>query len=296
MLFSILIPTYNNESSIADAISSALEQVYDSESEVIVSNNASTDETLEIINSFHDSRLKVISNEQTVHMYENHNILLNYAKGDYVIFLHADDTLLPHALSIIAKRLQERDFPIQYMLNGRSMYADFSYNSHCSGVDIPLNSPISGAWGKLLFLKGAFSPSGTCFSRAAMVQNGGFPIIPGTFASDWIFELDAIFHNWEYEMIDRLLFVRTQASTFQKMTKSEVELVWDTAAQWYYSKCSQLEQKEIEQYWLFHALPHWDCIFMTKERRLTKQMSKYKKNPLRISKLVKWLLIKLDFR
>ena len=93
-------------------------------------------------------------------------------------------------------------------------------------------------------------------------------------------------------MIDRLLFVRTQASTFQKMTRTEVKSVWDTAAQWYYSKCSQLEQKEIEQFWLFSDLPHWDCIFLTKERRLARQMSKYKQNPLSIKKLIKWLFIK----
>ena len=295
MLFSVLIPTYNNEDTIANAIYSAIRQDYNQDYEIIVVNNASTDCTKEVISKINDQRLMVYANRETLSMYENHNICLKYAKGDYVIFLHADDILMPHALSIIAKRLQERDFPTHYMLNGRSMYADFSYNSHCLGVDFALNSPISGAWGKLLFLKCAFSPSGTCFSRAAMAQNGGFPIIPGTFASDWIFELDAVFHNWEYEMIDRLLFVRTQASTFQKMSELDVKSVWDTAAKWYYSKCSQLEKIEIEKYWLSHTLPLWDCIFMTKEKKLEIQMNQYKKNPLRIRKLIKWLFIKWSF-
>ena len=86
MLFSILIPTYNNEKTIAKTIESALHQDYNGDFEVVVVNNASTDSTLSIIQSYNDSRIKLFTNETTVHMYENHNICIRKAQGDYVIF------------------------------------------------------------------------------------------------------------------------------------------------------------------------------------------------------------------
>ena len=100
MLFSILIPTYNNEQTIARAISSSLNQDYAGDYEIIVVNNASTDSTLQKIREFTDPRLKVFTNTLTVHMYENHNLCIQHAKGDYVIFCHSDDELCPSALKI----------------------------------------------------------------------------------------------------------------------------------------------------------------------------------------------------
>lgn len=294
MLFSILIPTYNNESSIADAISSALEQVYDSEYEVIVSNNASTDGTLEIINSFHDTRLKVISNEQTVHMYENHNILLNYAKGDYVLFCHADDKLQPNALHLLAQRLKEREFPSKYILTGRSMYGDMAYVARMNGTSMPVNTPISGQCAKDIFLHIALSPSGTCYSRIEMLKLGGFPIVQGTVSNDWLFELIAAFNNWEFELMDRLYFIRTYASTMSKLTGDSYWATWNCAAQWFYTNSSPEVRYELENIFNAETLPLWHSVFQTKERRMTKQMAKYKRNPLRIRRLVKWFCIKYD--
>lgn len=292
MLFSILVPTYNNGATIYGTISSALEQDYNGEYEVIVVNNASTDNTLEVLRSFKDKKLKIYSNNKTVHMFENHNLCLQYAKGDYVLFCHSDDRLLPSALSIITKRLVERNFPQRYMLNGRSMFADFSYTTHCWGINIPYNTPISGMWAKYVFLNCAFSPSGTCYHRESILKMGGFPIIEGTTASDWVFEVDAAFHYWEYEMMDRIFFIRTQASTVSRWSKEEEQLIWSRGARYFYSKCTPEEKCEIENFWLTYSIPHWNCIFLTKERRLAMQMSKYKKNPFRIRKLIKWLFIK----
>ena len=52
MLFSILIPVKNNDKTIAESIQSCLNQNFEDEYEIIVSNNYSTDNTKSIINSF----------------------------------------------------------------------------------------------------------------------------------------------------------------------------------------------------------------------------------------------------
>ena len=105
MLFSILIPTYNNASTIGKTIESALCQDYKGEYEIVIVNNASTDQTLDIINSYNDSKIKCITNTSTVHMYENHNICIRHSQGKYVVFCHADDLLVPEALKILAKKI-----------------------------------------------------------------------------------------------------------------------------------------------------------------------------------------------
>ena len=105
MLFSILIPTYNNEKTIAKTIESALNQDYKGDYEIVIVNNASTDATLSVIESYDDAKIKLITNPSTVHMYENHNICIENALGDYVVFCHSDDELMPEALKILAKKI-----------------------------------------------------------------------------------------------------------------------------------------------------------------------------------------------
>jgi len=65
MLFTIAIPTFNNENTILTAIKSALNQDIDIEYEVLVVNNASTDLTLEKIKSIKSSKMRIINNKLT---------------------------------------------------------------------------------------------------------------------------------------------------------------------------------------------------------------------------------------
>ena len=81
MLFTIAIPTYNNVSTIKNAIDSALNQDYNQDYEVLVVNNASTDSTLEEISAYTGSKIRIVSNERTVDLFQNHTICFNEAKG-----------------------------------------------------------------------------------------------------------------------------------------------------------------------------------------------------------------------
>lgn len=296
MLFSILIPTYNNETTIERAVKSALNQDYTEEYEVIVANNASTDRTAEVLESIKDSELRIVTNSQTVSMYENHNVLLHEAKGDYILFCHSDDQLYRGALSILAEELQRRLYPSKFIIWGHSMIRDFSrYNN-----DFLLNQMFSGEIAKRVFVQGGLTPSGTCFSRETMMQMGGFPIVEGTFDIDWIFEALAAFDGWEFEMIDRLLYRREYASTYTDDLDFEIrQKQIQTAANWIYSHLNPKQQYELKCMWREGIAGNFDHIFATppptKEERLDALMQRYKKAPWKIWKLVKWVLIKWNF-
>ena len=295
MLFSILIPTYNNEATIERAVKSALNQDYTEEYEVIVANNASTDRTAEVLESIKDSKLRIVTNSQTVSMYENHNVLLHEAKGDYILFCHSDDQLCSCALSILVKELQRRLYPSKFIIWGHSMIRDFSrYNK-----DIQINQMFSGEIAKRVFVQGGLTPSGTCFSREAMAQMGGFPIVEGTFDIDWIFEALAAFDGWEFEMIDRLLYKREYASTYTDDLDFEIrQKQIQTAANWIYSHLNPKKQYELKCMWWEGIAGKFDHIFATppptKEERLDALMQRYKKAPWKIWKLIKWVLVKYN--
>lgn len=105
--FSIIIPLYNKEKHIKYTLNSVWSQSF-SDFEVIVVNDGSTDDSLQIVNSINDKRLQVFSTDnQGVSEARNHGI--SKANADLIVFLDADDVWLNHHLEDL-KNLHE-DFP-----------------------------------------------------------------------------------------------------------------------------------------------------------------------------------------
>ncbi|EFK08109.1 glycosyltransferase, group 2 family protein [delta proteobacterium NaphS2] len=87
----IMIPTYNQEAFIAEAVNSALMQTYPN-LEVVVGDDASTDATFSIVSRIKDCRLKLVRNPQNLGRTANYrNIFYNHASGDFVVNLDGDD-------------------------------------------------------------------------------------------------------------------------------------------------------------------------------------------------------------
>lgn len=229
MLLTIAIPTYNNEKTIARAIHSSINQDYDDDYEILIANNSSTDRTLEVIESFKDKKIRVITNSETYDMYTNHNICLREAKGDYVLFCHSDDELLPHTLKVISAKLKERFYPSKFVLWGHSVFRDFYYSIEKGKQN--LNTVFGGSVALDCFMCGGLTPSGTCYSRKSLLDIGGFPVSKSRAPEmDWAILIIAAFNHFEFEMIDRLVFKRTGPSTaFTNLSrKEETEIHRDT--------------------------------------------------------------------
>ena len=93
-LVSICIPTWNRAGLVGDAIRSALAQTYPAV-EVIVVDNASTDNTAEVLASLHDPRLRFERNGKNLGLFGNFNRCIALAKGSLIHILHSDDTIPP---------------------------------------------------------------------------------------------------------------------------------------------------------------------------------------------------------
>ena len=106
---SICIPVRNGASFIEQAVSSVLEQSHQ-DFEVIIVDNCSTDSTASLIHemALRDSRIHFHSNDHDLGLVGNLNKCLQYARGEYIKFVLADDMLMPGCLDMMVRALDEQ--------------------------------------------------------------------------------------------------------------------------------------------------------------------------------------------
>ena len=97
-LVSVIMPAYNAEKYIAQAIESVLGQTFD-DFEFIIINDCSRDRTEEIILSYNDPRIVYLKNEENLGVAATLNKGLAAAKGEYIARMDADDISLPERLA-----------------------------------------------------------------------------------------------------------------------------------------------------------------------------------------------------
>ncbi|MEH1906456.1 MAG: glycosyltransferase family 2 protein [Nostoc sp.] len=103
---SVIIPAYNTEAYIAKAIESALNQTL-TDIEVIIVDDGSSDQTVEVAKSFTDQRLKVIVNQQNLGVSAARNRALRAAQGKWVAVLDSDDWYAPERLEKLVLLAEE---------------------------------------------------------------------------------------------------------------------------------------------------------------------------------------------
>ncbi len=96
-LVTVIIPTYNRAQMVKRAIDSVLEQSY-THWELLVIDDASTDETAEVVQSMTDGRIHYLRHDTNRGGSAARNTGLAQAQGAYIAFLDSDDAWLPTKL------------------------------------------------------------------------------------------------------------------------------------------------------------------------------------------------------
>jgi len=91
--FSIVIPTYNRASYLKIAIRSILRQDFDNY-EIVISDNASADNTAKVCQSFKDKRIRYVKNKVNIGFNRNLYKVIKLALGNYIFILGDDDFIL----------------------------------------------------------------------------------------------------------------------------------------------------------------------------------------------------------
>lgn len=128
ILFSIVIPVYNVEPYLEDALRDIQKQTY-TNWEAIIVNDASPDKSVEIASKFvaQDSRFKIVSHTSNKGLSAARNTGLKEAQGVYVWFPDPDDRYSPQLLKQVNKSLDQNKAPI-LLIGHEEVY--FSHSNH----------------------------------------------------------------------------------------------------------------------------------------------------------------------
>lgn len=102
--FSVVIPTYNRQQDVARAVASVLAQT-DQDFEIIVVDDAGTDDTEQQLAKFNDARISYVRQEKNAGAKAARNRGISLAKGKWLCLLDSDDEWLPHRLEYLRESI-----------------------------------------------------------------------------------------------------------------------------------------------------------------------------------------------
>ncbi len=148
-LVSVCIPTYNGERFLAETMHSVLAQTYQN-IEIIISDDNSTDQTIDIAKSFQQRSIvdfSVIEHEQ-YGMSGNWNFCIAQAKGKYIKFVFQDDLLEPDAIAEMVK-LAEQDQSIGLVFSPRHLLSTDDDYCDPSSLESHVAKDVHKGWSRL---------------------------------------------------------------------------------------------------------------------------------------------------
>jgi len=130
MPISVCIATFNGANYIREQIQSILPQLGEDD-EMIVSDDGSTDDTIAIIESFHDQRIRLYRNEGRHGFVWNFENALMKSIGDVVFLCDQDDVWKPNKVRVVSERLQQYDLVVHdaEMIDGKGDSLEKNYYS-----------------------------------------------------------------------------------------------------------------------------------------------------------------------
>ncbi|MGN0292236.1 MAG: glycosyltransferase [Lachnospiraceae bacterium] len=173
-LVSVCIPAYNNAEYIKDTVMSVLEQTYRN-IELIVVDDHSTDNTIEVLESIEDDRLKIYKNEKNLGMVGNWNRCLELATGEYVKLICADDMIAKNAIE--KEALAMRKHPKVNLVESDTNLVDIYGKKTGQFRRYPKNGVMDGkrlAKISLMIQNFYGAPVNNLIRRSALEKTGGF--------------------------------------------------------------------------------------------------------------------------
>lgn len=179
----VLMPVYNGETYLAEAIESILNQTF-ADFEFLIIDDGSTDNTWDILNNFNDSRIRLVKNNQNMGITKTLNKGLQLARSNYVARMDADDICFP-------KRLQRQkaflDENLNFAMVGSWIEVIDEIGRKIERINFPIVSYLL-RW-RLLYTN-TFVHSAVMFRKNAVLGIGGY--------------LDNYRHAEDYDLWSRL--------------------------------------------------------------------------------------------
>ena len=167
-LVTVLMPVFNGEKYLSEAIESILAQTY-KDYEFLIINDGSNDNSINIIKSYNDSRINLVENRQNLGLTATLNKGIKIAKGQYIARLDQDDISKKSRLTL----------QVEYLVNNSDTVL---LGSNCQYINS--NNDIIGRWETCTDHIGIinsfhkhnpFAHSSVMFDRNKIIKLGGYP-------------------------------------------------------------------------------------------------------------------------
>jgi glycosyltransferase involved in cell wall biosynthesis len=186
--FSVVIPLYNKQNFIAATLQSILAQTF-TDFEVIVVNDVSTDGSVAVVNTFNDTRIKIVQHTKNSGLSASRNTGVKHASAKYIAFIDADDAWKPIFLTEVKKLIDA------YPQAG--LYATQYLEVYPNGVEIAHVHKVAYGLVPNFFEAGLRQPlycqSGFCVKKEVF-EVAGYYDESITFSEDIDFNIRANYH------------------------------------------------------------------------------------------------------
>ena len=177
-MFSVIMPVYNGEKFIVDAVNSVCAQTYDNW-ELIIVNDGSKDNTAEVLKKYEiNSQIKIIHQENGG-VSVARNTAISASKGEYIVFLDADDVWHTNHLEVMNELITEYPDAGLYATFTRTELVNGGIIEECNFFKNKPDVVYLGDFFKTYYNdKSAmiFNITTACFSRKALDVTGLFPV------------------------------------------------------------------------------------------------------------------------
>lgn len=164
---SVIMAVHNGGTYLHAAVQSILDQTY-TDFEFIIVNDASTDESQAVLDSFSDDRIIVIKNKEKLGLTKSLSAGLTKARGIYIARMDADDVSLPKRLESQKAFLDTH--PLVAMVGTAAHIIDA--HNHQQGTKIPPSDTVLLTFHQLL--KNQILHSSVMFRKKVIVEAGGY--------------------------------------------------------------------------------------------------------------------------
>ena len=208
---SVVLATYNGEKYIFEQIQSILCDL-DVDDEIIVSDDGSTDNTLQIVEEFNDNRIRVVSGPKQgfVKNFEN---AVKYVKNDYIFFSDQDDIWIKGKKNIVMNCFKNENINLvkhdAIVVDSFLNHKIESYNEHLKASTSFWKNVISNKF------------TGCCMACRKTWLNKHLPT-PDRIYHDWWLGLNACKEKTALIIDDKLLLYRRHGDNVSSMKRNSL--------------------------------------------------------------------------
>lgn len=179
--FTIILPVRNGGAYVEKCIQSILSQTI-SDFELIILENASTDNTLQCIQAFNDSRIKVQQSNQDLSIDQNWARALHISKGEFVTIIGHDDFFEPDYLEVMTKLIEDNSQCSLFQSHFSFVDAEDGFIRNCH----PMKTHYTASESIATFMQGGIDLMGTGFMMRSKDYDavGGIPPYPNLLFAD----------------------------------------------------------------------------------------------------------------